>query len=400
MKVFALAGLAATALALANNVDTSEFRFTRELAAGADAPVRFEPDKWMYGHARPDFPDLRILDARGEEVPWRAEPRPDTGPRRSLALVARGRLGGVVSVVADRGPARPIIDRLELAIPDRTFIGSVLVLGSATGAEGSYATLSRTPIYSVRGAVDARSTTAVFTPTDYRYLLIQARGVSRVSGVLAFRDPFQPPLEPVEARATKREEERSTVVELDLGHTGVPVDRIRILSTTPRYIRPVHVEGSDDGTTWVSLGYREQVAHFPGVDLSSVALAARCRFLRVTIQNGDDEPLVGLRLVPEALPRRLLLAGGYEPPYRVLYGAAAMTEPTYDFRRLPAGATGLEHAVEGELGGERANALFEAPQSTETFFERNDFLVQVLLVGATLVVVAGGIVALRRRNDG
>jgi hypothetical protein len=389
--------VAATLAASAADVDESAFRYTRTLEATTGAAVRFEPDKRMYGHARPDFPDLRILDARGEEVPWRSEPKPDTVPRQSLPLVARGRLGDVVSVVADRGPAPPIIDRLELAIPDRTFVGSVFVLGSATGAEGSYATLSRTPIYSVRGAVDARSTTAVFAPSDYRFLLLQVRGVSRLSGVHAFRDPFQPPLEPVEAPSTKREEGRATVVELDLGHPGVPVDRIRILATTPRYIRPVHVEGSDDGSTWVSLGYREQVAHFPGVDLSNVALAARRRFLRVTIQNGDDEPLAGLQVVPEALPRRLLLAGGYEPPYRILYGAAAMPEPTYDFRRLPAGATGFEEAVEGSLGAEGANPLFEASESTETFFERNDFLIQGLLVVAALVVAAGGVVALRRR---
>ena len=91
-----------------------------------------------------------------------------------------------------------VIDRVELEIPDREFVGDVEVLGSATGAEGSYATLSTTPIYAVRGAVAARSTTALFPSTDYRYLLVRARGVSGIDGATVARDPLQPRLDAVE----------------------------------------------------------------------------------------------------------------------------------------------------------------------------------------------------------
>ncbi len=135
----------------------------------------------MYAHARADFPDLRVVDADGTQVPWRTEPLP-AAVSQEVALVARGRVGDVVSVVVDRGPAPEVIDRIDLEIPDRDFVGSVEVLGSATGAEASYATLSTTQIYAVRGAVDARSTTALFPPTDYRYLLVRARGVSDITG--------------------------------------------------------------------------------------------------------------------------------------------------------------------------------------------------------------------------
>ena len=59
----------------------------------------------MYGHARVDFPDLRILDADGEQVPWRPEPTPAAVPQSAVELVARGRLGDTVTVVVDRGPS-------------------------------------------------------------------------------------------------------------------------------------------------------------------------------------------------------------------------------------------------------------------------------------------------------
>lgn len=119
----------------------------------------------------------------------------------------------------------------------------------------------------------------------------------------------------------------------------------------------------------------------------------------MTIRNGDDVPLEGLEVTAHAKPRRLLLAEGYQPPFRLLYGAATVPAPAYDFARLPPAATGFERAREGTLGAEAANELFEPPGDTRTFFERNDYVIEVLLVVATVVVAAGGVLALRRRTS-
>jgi hypothetical protein len=393
-----LLALAVAALALASaDVDESTFRYTRTLEATAGGPVHFEPDARLYGHAALGLADLRIVDADDVQVPWRIEPAPPALPSVPVALIARGRRNGVVSVVVDRGAVRPVIDRVELEIPDRTFTGNVTVKGSNTGAEASYATLSTTPIYSVRGAVSARSTTAVFPPTDYRYLLVQARGVSEVTAASVARDPEQAPLVQVEATRRRREAGHATVVRLDLGQRNVPVDAIRIRSTTPTYVRTVRVEGSNDRVTYVPLA-RAEIARFPGVDLARVVIEAHQRFLRVTIENGDDRPLKALRVEAEAMARPLLVAAGFRPPLRLLYGGAGVPAPSYDFARLPANATGYDEASEGVLGPERVNPLFAAPADTRTFFERNDELIQLLVVLAAVVVAAGGVLALRRRS--
>jgi hypothetical protein len=394
-----VAAVAATLIVAQADVDESQFRYVRTLAAPAGAPVRFEPDARMYGHARIDFPDLRVLDADGEQVPWRPEPKPAAVPAQSIPLVARGRRDGTVTVVLDRGAVRPVIDRIELEIPDRVFVGEVVVQGSNTGAEGSYARLSTTQIYAVRGAVAARSTTAVFPATDFRYLLVQARGVSQVTGATVSRDPEQAPVNPVEARARRRDRERATIVRLDFGFANVPVDSLRLRTRTPRYVRQMTVEGSNDGTRFTPLG-SGQIARFPGVDLSTVAVFAHHRHLRLTIQNGDDAPLAALSVTPQAQPRPLLLAGGYRPPFRLLYGGAGAPAPAYDFAQLPPAATGLERARAGTLAAERANELFEAPVTadTRTFFERYDRLIEGALVLAVFVVAAGGLLALRRRT--
>jgi hypothetical protein len=398
--VIALAVVAAAvggALAAQADVDETKFRYTRPLSGPPGVPVHFEPDGRLYGHSRIDFPDLRVLDSQGEQVPWRPEPLPEAVPSRRVELVARGRRGGVFTVLVDRGTDRTVIDRIELEIPDRRFVGSALVQGSNSGAEGTYARLSTTPIYSVTGAVAARSTTAVFPATDYRYLLVQARGVSRITGASVSRDPEQAPLGPVAATAKRRDETRATVVTLDLGYPKVPVDAIRIRSSSPRYVRSVTVAGSNAAAAFVPLGGGE-VARYQGVDLSRIDVSARNRFLRVTIVNGDDAPLKGLRVTAEARRRFLLLPSGYEPPFRLLYGGPTVVAPSYDFARLPAAATGFRRAGGGTLGPEQANSLFEPPSDTRSFFERYDFLAEGLLAVAALVVAAAGVFALRRRT--
>ena len=384
------------AVGLAAQVETSELRYTRALVAPPRVPVTFEPDGAMHGHAAEGFSDLRVIDADDTQVPWRTEPLPAAVPPRAVALVARGELDGVVSVVLDRGPTPEVIDRIELGVPDREFVGDVEVLGSATGAEGSYAALSTTPIYAVRGAVAARSTTALFPSTDYRYLLVRARGVFGIDGATVSRDPLQPRLDAVAAVSSVRRRSRATVVTLDLGFRNVPVDAVEVQSSTDTFVRRAVVEGSNDGTTFTPLGGAE-VARYRGVDLDRIPVDGRQRYVRVTIVNGDDAPLSGLRVRALARDRSLLLAEGFTPPYRIFYGAPTLAAPAYDFARLPASAIGLDRAREADLGREILNEDFEPPVDTRTFFEKNPNVVNGLLVLAALVAAVGGFLALRRR---
>jgi hypothetical protein len=316
----------------------------------------------------------------------------------SVPLVARGELEGVVSVVLDRGATPEVVDRIELVVPDKDFVGEVDVLGSQTGAEGTYATLSTTQIYAVQGAVDARSTTAVFPPTDYRYLLVRARGVSRIEGATVARVPLQPALDPVAAETSIEQEDRVTVVTLDLGFAKIPVDAVEVQSSTDRFVRRVVVDGSNDGVTFTALG-GGQVARFRGVDLDRISIDGRQRYVRVTIVNGDDAPLDGLRVQALARSRPLLLAEGFPAPFRLYYGSGRVAAPAYDFEELPTGAIGVQRAVAGSLGAETINDAFEPPADTRTFFERWSGALNALLVVAAVVVAVGGVLALRRRTE-
>jgi len=353
------------------------FRYERTIAARPGA-VLLVPDGPLYAHARRDLGDVRIVDADGNQVPWRLRPAPVAAFERSLPVLDSGRRGAVAVARVDVGRRGAAIDRLELQIPDSRFVGSVTVLGSDD--RRSWVSLGTTQIYAVGGAAPARSTTALVAPSDFRWFELRATHVSRITGVRVASTPRQEPLAPVSARVRAG----ASVVSIDTGFANVPVDELRISSSTSRYDRAFTVTA---GGVVVAAG---RLVRTTGRAATVVPVSTRSRFLRLRIENGDDPPLRHLRVQVLARPQPLLLEGGHRRPLTLYYGAR-VAAPVYDFARLPAPSSA--HAA--ALGPERANPAYRVVDP-RGFFARHGSLVTAALVLAALVVVAAGAVALRR----
>ena len=251
-------------------------------------------------------------------------------------------------------------------------------------------------IYDVRNAaVPARSTTVVFPPSDFRYLFLRATGISRIDGATVAAAPEA--AQRIERPGTlRRVSANPTRLVLDLGYRNVPVDELFVSSATRRYDRDATVAGSNDGRTWVDLA-RTRVFKLSGSVSSPIEVSARHRYLRVTIFNGDDEPLRAVGLRAFARSRALLVEGGHPGPLRLLYGDPQASPPSYDFARLPVAELGLARARTGRLGPEAANASFEPRADTRSFSAKHPAVITAALVLAAAVVAVGGFLALRRR---
>jgi hypothetical protein len=395
--VKALAVLAVATLA--GDVETSELRYTRAVEGAGGAHVAVEPDGAMFAHARPGFADVRVVDARGEQVPWRT--RPLEGPvfEEPVLVLNSGRQGGAAVALLDLGAgaggsggrARAIRDRVVLDVPDRDFVGRAVVLG-AFQPEGPFARLGATGIYDVAGATRARSTTAVFAPTIYRFLLVRATGVTRITGATAAKGPEAPYRVDRNPKATTRQAGRQTVITLDFGFRNVPVDELRISARTRRYDRPVTVEAANDRRSWryVSGG---RISRFEASVPSPIAVGARARFLRVKIENGDDPPLDRIEVRALSRSYALVLEKGHSVPYTIYYGAAGARAPNYEFARIPLPAR--ERVVGGSLTPERMNPDFDVPE--RPFGERHGWILPAALAGAAAAVAAAGFLAMRKR---
>jgi hypothetical protein len=387
------AALAAAALASgagAATVDPADFHYERALASGGGL-VFFEPDGPMYEHAAPDLRDLRVLDRRGRQVPWRLRSARGAGRAQVARLLNVGTERGAAVALLDFGPERVVRERIQLDLPVKPFVGRADVYGSDD--RETFTRLSSTAVYDVRGATRAVSTTVVFPPSDFRYYRVRAVGVTEIRGATAAAAvPSAAPVER-EATLTVRRQPRHTLVEADLRYRRVWVHEVRFASSTPAFDRPVEITGSNDRRAFFPAG-GGRVHRFGRSGQTTVPLNSRYRFLRVRISNGDDPPLRDLRVTLRAFRDEILLAPGFSPPYRVLYGGR-VTRPEYDFAEQPHVAGRPEPAT---LGPERVNEAFEPPADTRSFAARHPVVIQVALALAAAILVAGGLLALRRRT--
>jgi hypothetical protein len=393
----ALLALVAAGVASAAAIEPADFRYERGLAAhGAAEPIAFEPDGLMLLHARTGFRDLRILDAYGVQVPWRRLPELEEAARE-VQLLNAGRSGNEAVALLDLKPAPAPYDRIELDIPQASFVGRVRVLGSDRRA-GPYRLLSTTGIYSLQGAEDARSTTAVVPRSDFRFLEVAASNVTRIEGARVSGSGER-------ARLTRRRHAilggatsggAETQLTLDLGTSRIPVTELAVSSSTPTYERPLRVEGSNDLEDFRRLA-DARIFRFSGSSSAPVSFDSRFRYLRVTIENGDDAPLRGVRLETRGPSQAILLEPGHEPPFRLLYGGPEVEAPSYEFARIPPPAV---RTVLGpaQLGPEHVNEAFEPPADARPFAERHPAVIQLALALAAAALVAGGFFALRKRT--
>ena len=128
---------------------------------------------------------------------------------------------------------------------------------------------------------------------------------------------------------------------------------------------------------------------------TTVPLDSRYRYLRIRIANGDDPPLQDLRVTLRAYRDYVLLAPGFAPPYRVLYGGRRVRAR---IRLRRAAGSARAAAVRRPRAGARRTRRSRPPPDTRSFAERHPALITVALALAAAMLVAGGFLALRKRT--
>jgi hypothetical protein len=389
-----VAVLAATSLAA--GVQQDDFRYTRVLPEQvAGGKIGFEPDGLLLAHTCcANFADLRVVDASGAQVPWRFVPDDRVQVGLPATVLNSGRQVNVAVALVDVGPGRHVYQRVELGIAGGNFVGRVTALG-ADARNGPFTTLSTTTVYDVAGAKRARSTTIVLPPTDQRFLRLRATGVRRITGATVLGEFERSDL--VRRRhavlSGEKVRARSTVFTLDFGVSGTPVTKLELRTVEPAtYDRPVRVDGSNDRHTFVPLA-NGRMTRAPRLLSPPIELDSRYRYLRITIENGDDPPLGAVRTETYGPSFALMVEGGHPRPLRLLYGAN-VDAPSYEYARLPVDRP-VEVLEPSRLAPERPNPAFELPG--KPFGERHRWLVQAALALAALVVAAAGLLAFRRR---
>jgi len=396
------------ALVLVPAVLGADARVEREIAVPVPGRVVVTLDTAVYEGARADLGDLRVVDGAGAEVPYLLERVEDELllPTQHPPIGNRVfRRGAETQATLDFG-VPTLKSQLTLSLSGDNFRRRVKVEGRAR-TDPQWATLTDSAyVFAVPGPQAARYETVALPENNFPLLRVTVYhgpdDPERISILDASTRPAERrrPREVTLVPRLSRTEDASaheTILTVDLGARHQPVRGVRLDVSDPAFFRGVIVEARIDPfpagageaalpLSWRYLGegaiyrYEEGGETREGLRLD---VSGRERVLRLRVRNRDDRPLA-IRGVTAFVPvERLAFEARAEGPYRLRYGDARLSNPTYDLART-AGNPALfaARALPAELRAPRT--VPGAPPPVPPWTERNP----VLLWAGLLAVVA------------
>ncbi len=319
------------------------------------------------------YPDVRVVDPANAEIPFALDPAHRTGAAtRPVALIDTGFVRGRGSqAVLDLGANASTVDGITLEIDaDRepTYFESLAI--DASDDRSTWREI-RTGAIVYRVAQDGgRGNQTISVPaTRSRWLrvrVLDAHAPFPIAGATIGTGGVAPQaLVPLAPLVPAYSYDATTHVQTWTFAPPVAV-RASALTLVPAaglgtFSRPVHVETSDDAASWEDAGDGTIARFADGTAQTSFGFDARtARVVRVTIANGDDQPLP-MRPVLLAAPHVLVFAVRGTRPYRILSGDPDAHAPAYDLGERLAHASWS--ATPATAGRTVANAAYRAPVS-------------------------------------
>ena len=205
----------------------------------------------------------------------------------------------------------------------------------------------------------------------------------------------QPEVFEVYATATPQISEdsatRSTLAQVDLGITGLPVNRLRLESSSPQFQRAVGVETSDDAQAWTYAG-GGTIARLPGPEFTEESLTLSAsggrRYFRLRVYNRDDKPIQIGRIQAEGPVNQVKFLAPAQGSYWLYYDGpepeSAMM-PEYDLGNVLARQSLPEHIW--ALDRQEPSPFYHPPPAPKKpWSEQHPAILYTVLGGAVLAL--------------
>ena len=370
----------------------------------------------LFSRGHRNLGDLRIIDDRGGEVPYilnieaSTQQTPTLVPRRlELSYVP----GKYTQAVFDMGAQAPFHNSIDIPTTLTNFMAWAQVEISDDAREWRR-TGDLQPIYAFYDKGVTGAGTLNYPETNARYIRVRIYDHAEkfpLSSVATVTYTTHVPEQQVgfsgaEARASASEQDQRTVWHADFGY-ALPLDRVRIDSSSQEFYRRVEIYTSDDQKDWDMAGSDEVYRFYalPPADAAAVAPVASAnrgahlrdavsfsertaRYWRVDVDNGNDAPLADVQLQFFMTARKIVFRQEPQRRYSLVYGENQIrTAPRYDLGQvLNVAQIRRAQAVSG-LGAEQVNSAWTDPRP---WSERNSIVlwIAVVVAGLLLAVIA------------
>jgi len=408
LKIGLVLGL--VAVASADDVET-RLRVQKDVVraeSNGDEILAVPLDDAVYAGARDGFPDVRVLDDRGAEVPYRIETigksrtvvDHEACPSRIVSLNLRE--GEALEVVVELDEHAPAADGATIRTPLADFERRVRVYGERSGEWAPLKDDGR--IFDYARFMDVRSLDVTFTgegvrrfrfviereqderESPFRQLIRErVRGEKeretevtsilrrsfRIDRIDLWRKVERPgavedeafPYSATVLRVETDEKEKTT--RIDVESDRQPLTGLRLRTSSRNFSRPARVLVPDDRTgreRWVEIGRgtltRVVFRDFRHEETKIEFPERRSERYRLVIENADNPPLDVAGVEAEGRGRRLVFLADAGRSYRVAYGSDALDAPRYDVSTVLEAIDRAPRPTPAALGPERPNPLY------------------------------------------
>jgi hypothetical protein len=391
--------------------------------------VEIRLDAPLVAATRPGFPDLRLFDAAGVEIPRAIEPlystqerivrRPVGARPTDLRELSDNRIEARFSLHQDQ----PSPAGIDIRTPLKDFIRTVRITGSADGNTW-HPLVDDAEIHDYTRYMDIRRTEIPLPKNTYRHFsveignaseeraqplirLVQANGrdtsrafdllqtAFRIDGVSFWHEvsvvekdkPVLREWPPIAWTATQDPKAQTTEVLIQTGRA--PLTRVAIDTPARNFQRnasllaPVVSQGQ---TSWrtIAKGPLTRI-DLPGLATNALALdfpEQRVDELRLVLQNADNPPLDISGVTAHGPVYRLLWLAEPAAAYQLAFGNGNVSAPAYDLFAIRAALDKGLAPLEWTL--EKAGDVVPV----KTRFSLSDFLARPLVFGSLLALAA------------
>ena len=308
-----------------------DWRYVKPIILPADFSgeglVEFTPDAEVFANSSPGLIDVRIIADDGTELPYKTELSRGERQRTAFSVSLRDKgyvPGSYNTFVADLGQEGFLHNEIEIRTSSLNFRRTAVVEASSDGT--TWARIAENQVYDFTVKeipLTSRDTRVKYTDSTARYLRVQiadeGEGPLDITGAAVFFVKESQAREvawPVTILGTSRDTERRlTLVELDLGASGIPSQRLTLDVPEVNFYREVTLETSPDRETWRVLVsryaiYAYDTPKFTGNSLTLTYSEATSRYFRLVIYDEDNSPLNVHRVDMWGLHRRVVFSAG------------------------------------------------------------------------------------------
>lgn len=371
-------------------------------AAKLPAYVRLALPQEIDGAHDSTYPDVRVVDADGREVPYALDISPQSAKGVEAELSDVGFVPGqFTQAMADAGSPGALYSALWIKTTQPTYFEHVQIATSDDRRTWTVV-VQNALIYRVE-LTDRGTNEVPYGPSRARWIRVRILNGSRQFPILAIglSGIVEPPqLVPLSNTQSVAESGSNTVVTMDFKTPNTNLGAFAIETTTPQYHRDVAFERPASGDPdWEQFGssFIDSYRSPRHAETASSAISTgnqNIAALRLIIENGNNAPLAGLRVTPLGYSHHIIFQAMPGAQYRLIWSNADAAAPVYDLGDI------LQHepwtvAAVATLGGAASTAFAASSHSATPWLQRAALPIALALLFVVLLAVA--LIAMRAK---